>query len=244
MDYSYSKTNDGAGATEDAGFRSLDVISKALVAMLLFGAFLILMNEIVDLLQLQLLSGPYSHEDAVQNDLRVSGVELGVSVMVLVTFPVFGTWIVRAHRNLPALGAERLDVTPGWALGWFFIPIANLWRPFSSMRTLWKASHDGPRWEFEDVPWWMAVWWVGWIVSGLLNRVVVGMTRPNMSVAELADVTVVNMVTSGVMLVVHGLAALMVYRIWRAQNTQLDARAIPQPPSLRDALPSAAPPPG
>lgn len=34
-------------------------------------------------------------------------------------------WIYRASRNAHAFG-PAMTVTPGWAVGWFFVPIANL----------------------------------------------------------------------------------------------------------------------
>lgn len=49
-------------------------------------------------------------------------------------------WIYRAHANLQAAGVGSLEFTPGWAIGWFFVPIASLWEPFQAMRELWRAS--------------------------------------------------------------------------------------------------------
>jgi hypothetical protein len=53
---------------------------------------------------------------------------------------VFLMWTHRAHRNLPALGAERLKFSPGWAVGYFFIPILNLFRPYQVMCEIWRES--------------------------------------------------------------------------------------------------------
>jgi hypothetical protein len=242
MDYSYSKTNDGAGSAEEYEFHSIDVISKILISMLLFGCLLLLLNELSDFMQLLLLGRSYTAEEGAINDRRVQFLAIGLSGTILLTVPVFGFWIVRAHRNLPALGAERLDVKPGWAVGWFFIPIANLWKPFASMRTLWKASHNGPQWQLEDVPFWLAIWWIGWILSNLMNRILMTMVRRAGSIEDWVAATQLSMAIDGVMLVVHLLAALMVYRIWRAQDAQLAAREAaatsPPPPTLRDALPT------
>src|SRR5262245_31625513 len=119
MDYSYSKTNDGA-RTDEYEFRSIDLVSKILLAMLLAGLLTLVLSLISDLMQYALLSRSYSQQEGDANDARVRFIELGYAGFLLLTIPVFATWIVQAHRNLPALGAERLDVTPGWALGWFF----------------------------------------------------------------------------------------------------------------------------
>jgi hypothetical protein len=55
----------------------------------------------------------------------------------------FLMWIHRSHRNLSAFGAQGLTFTPGWAVGWWFIPIFNLFRPFQIVREIWQASDPG-----------------------------------------------------------------------------------------------------
>jgi Domain of unknown function (DUF4328) len=49
-------------------------------------------------------------------------------------------WMHRAYRNLPALRAQALRWSPGWAAGGWFIPFANLVIPFQVMRELWHHS--------------------------------------------------------------------------------------------------------
>ena len=62
--------------------------------------------------------------------------------VVLTTGIVFLMWIHRANRNARGLGAEGMTFTPGWSVGWYFIPIANLWKPFQAMKEIWQASAD------------------------------------------------------------------------------------------------------
>ena len=52
-------------------------------------------------------------------------------------------WQHRAHANLWAFARSGLRFTPGWAVGWWFVPIASLWKPFEAVRELWKASDPG-----------------------------------------------------------------------------------------------------
>lgn len=143
---------------------------------------------------------------------------------LLATLLVFGTWIVRAHRNLPALGAENLDVRPGWAVGYFFVPIANLWKPYTAMRTLWQASRSAPRWDLEDAPWWLTAWWVIWLISAVLGQLVFSAVAHAATLDELNEVTELALVSAIVDLPLDGLAALIVYRIWKAQRTQYEAK--------------------
>src|SRR5688572_5676802 len=47
-------------------------------------------------------------------------------LVLVVSIIVVGMWIYRAHANLSDAGVDGLEFTPGWAVGWYFIPIANL----------------------------------------------------------------------------------------------------------------------
>src|SRR5690242_12224870 len=55
---------------------------------------------------------------------------------LVATIILVGRWIYRASGNAHTL-ANDLTITPGWAVGWFFIPFANLVRPFESMKETW-----------------------------------------------------------------------------------------------------------
>jgi len=53
---------------------------------------------------------------------------------------VFLIWEYRSFNNLSALEARNLEFSPGWAIGWWFVPFANLFKPFQAMRELWAES--------------------------------------------------------------------------------------------------------
>ena len=61
---------------------------------------------------------------------------------VAVVIP-FLMWISRASKNLWALGASKQKFSPGWAVGWWFIPIAWLWQPYRVTAEIWvKATQN------------------------------------------------------------------------------------------------------
>ncbi len=66
------------------------------------------------------------------------------AILMLVIFigsvVLVSMWIYRAHANLRDRGIE-METSPGWAVGWFFVPIMNLFKPFQAMRELWSESH-------------------------------------------------------------------------------------------------------
>src|SRR3546814_11195073 len=63
------------------------------------------------------------------------------------------------------------------SVGWFFVPIANLWMPFQAMRQLSKASAKPGDWEAAYtsalLAWWW-LFWLGWQVATVAAMVLTG----------------------------------------------------------------------
>ena len=107
--------------------------------------------------------------------LAVGFTYLGFTAVFLVCVVLVGRWIYRAHANLRDAGIDGLEFTPGWAVGWYFVPFANLFKPFGAMRELWTASHaevdtfgaEAP----SEVKWWWGAWITGNILSSVSTRI-------------------------------------------------------------------------
>lgn len=108
-----------------------------------------------------------------------------IGVIFLVSFPVsiativlFLVWLYRAHKNLLSLKPTHLDFSPGWAVGWWFIPFLNLVKPYQVVREVWWESDpeipDGPGFlsaSLHYAPTYMGFWWGFWIASNILSNV-------------------------------------------------------------------------
>jgi hypothetical protein len=101
------------------------------------------------------------------------GVTVGLwgllSLAILVVLIVF-LW--RAAKNTELWRREKARYGPGWAIGSWFIPLANLVLPAMVVQSIWKRSptidpygyrHDEPA---GLVGW----WWIAWVVGSLLFR--------------------------------------------------------------------------
>jgi hypothetical protein len=58
----------------------------------------------------------------------------------IATVVIWMVWIHRANSNCRALGAQGMRFTPGWAVGYHFIPFVNLVMPYNAMAEIWRAS--------------------------------------------------------------------------------------------------------
>lgn len=80
-------------------------------------------------------------------------------------------WIHRANFNARQLGAENMKFTPGWSIGWYFVPIAALWKPYQAMKEIWKTSHAPNDWEELKAPSLLSWWWFLFIASSMLGNI-------------------------------------------------------------------------
>ena len=90
-----------------------------------------------------------------------------VQVVIVVLFIV---WMFRAAKNNEALGRRNPRFGPGWAIGSWFIPIANLVIPVLIVQDLWRGGDASrPRgdahWRTAPGSWLVGWWWAAWLVS-------------------------------------------------------------------------------
>jgi Domain of unknown function (DUF4328) len=88
-------------------------------------------------------------------------------ILYLVGGVAFLIWVFRSTQNAHAFGAEGLGAGPRLAVAWYFIPIANLWMPLTSMGETWKASVNPANWEVERAPATLGLWWFFWITGNI-----------------------------------------------------------------------------
>ena len=219
-----------------AGFRDIEQWTKVLTWMLMIGAGLAVVSAISSAMQLELLSRSYDTNEAAANDKREALLGGATVLLTLGTMVVFGRWIVLAHRNLEPLGVHFLDFTPGWAVGWFFIPIANLWKPYQAMRFLWRGSHDSQDPASVNSTWLLPTWWTFWIISSLLGNFTLRFSMRAQTVPELQILTVVSLINCIIDIGLFLIAALMVRRIWKAQLEQA-LHPVPARTGFADAPP-------
>lgn len=113
--------------------------------------------------------GTASAGDVDASDRRQTALAASDGLLFLATGILWLFWQHRAHRNLRLLGAGNLRFSPGWAVGWWFVPIANLGMPYLTVRELWTTSVPEPdgsrRARAPKIGW----WWAAYLAAGLLS---------------------------------------------------------------------------
>src|SRR5262249_10435321 len=91
------------------------------------------------------------------------------AIFLITCMLVFLMWLYRARSNLPALGVTDVRWSPGWSIGWWFIPIISLFRPYQLVKETWQASDPTSLsgWSREPPPGIFGWWWALYLVSNL-----------------------------------------------------------------------------
>jgi hypothetical protein len=119
------------------GFRSprMSAIMLALAGVLALAALA------VDLVWLDKIGAEGASYDTVMDLARVmDALSVLQLVSVLAAAAAFIVWLYRAYGNLPILGIVKPRHARGWAIGAWFVPLANLVIPKQIANDVWRAG--------------------------------------------------------------------------------------------------------
>ncbi len=151
--YSYQFLLDPAGLTK---------FLQRLLWISVLIACVALVDDIAEFLQVQV--GQLSPDQVASNDPVQGFIGLLQSGLGILTGIIFLKWIYRSYKNIQGFGAQGLRFSPGWAVGYYFIPILSLIRPVQVMNEIWRASDDPRDWPKRPGSWLIASWWTLFLV--------------------------------------------------------------------------------
>lgn len=101
------------------------------------------------------------------SDSRHLTILAALAVTVLVTAVLYFNWLYNSVRNVREVRGASMRATPGWAVGYWFIPIINFYRPYQTMVELWERSSDGIA--VKILPPSIGLWWLTYFLGGVLE---------------------------------------------------------------------------
>lgn len=75
----------------------------------------------------------------------------------------------RMMKNLHVMDAPGEKMGPGWAVGWYFIPFANLIMPMRGVSQIWRGTFALAGEPEPNAS--IGLWWGAWILSNILAGV-------------------------------------------------------------------------
>ena len=140
-------------------------------------------------------------------------------LLLVVTAVFFLRWVHKVNVNVRAFGAQDLRVTPGWAVGYFFVPVVGLWKPYQAMADVSCASRDPVSWARQKADWQVQAWWALWILSAFVgNAVLRGALGKESDIASVQSATMLIMADAALHFVLCLAALGVVWGITKAQH--------------------------
>jgi hypothetical protein len=162
-----------------------------------------------------------SAEHAEANDARQRLIGLAEIIVFLATVVAWLIWQHRAYANLRLVGSRETEYTPGWSVGYWFIPILNLFRPYQITAELWRRSElcngRDPIGSLSRPPLILG-WWVVYLALGLLGRAYFSTTMNAKTLTDFIAATDLGLVHDSLSVVSTILAIIVVRGIDRFQQ--------------------------
>jgi hypothetical protein len=150
--------------------------------------------------------------------LAGAAISLVVILVLVYTAVVFIVWLYRARKNLVTWGIQGLGWGPGWAIGGWFIPLANLVIPKLVVDTVWSGSrlphteHVARR-SSNALIW---SWWLCFLVGNFTTNMA---ARKQFTQDDtVAEIVGYNTPSTVLMLLAAVLAIVLVRRVTRMQE--------------------------
>jgi hypothetical protein len=122
--------------------------------------------------------------------------QLIVGIVQILTYVVSGVWILRwiyvACSNARGLAPDRMKFSPGWSVGWYFIPFLSLWKPYQAMKEIWRVSANPRNPNAEPDSGLLASWWFFFIAASLIGNAAF---RMSLSAEQIGQLLAANVVT-------------------------------------------------
>ena len=223
-----------------APYRSAHTLAWAVIVLLAIGGgvelmyLLANMTFLIPLLERIRAGEVLRQDEAVTIDLVFGALGLLTLVAYVITVVLFCMWAYRTNANTRALGVSGMQYTPGWTVGWFFIPIMNLYRPYLAFREMWRANDisalDGSAdWRQAPVSPLLGWWWGAWLLSNFVGWRVSQTSWAAETPDQLLRSAQLEVFSSVVAIASAALAVALVYGLHQRQEACATRTAGPAP---------------
>lgn len=149
---------------------------------------------------------------------RVNRLAIIEQLLYLATTVAFLMWVHRAYLNLARAGAPGLRFTPGWAVGYWFVPVLNIVRSKQILDDLWRATTPREDADSKDKGPLTIFWLCALVVAGLARIIA---RRHGATIDGLKQMNGLLMVSH----LAYIAAAAILYRLVNSVTARLERRS-------------------
>jgi hypothetical protein len=158
--------------------------------------------------------------DAQASDDHIHAVAIASIVLLILTAIAWLGWQSLAYRNALDLGIRNPRFSTGWAIGWWFVPVATLVKPKQVMNDIWRGSDPGlvgneSGFSERPVDMLLHLWWAAWLASTFLERLAVHLDDTANTFFEVHSAGKTYIVAEVVTIVAASYAIIIITRITR-----------------------------
>lgn len=172
-------------------FRDNDALKAIIFAWLILG----IMSAIFPLAMRQIVPAEILSDQDHKLTIVLRAVTIAGMATYIFCLPFYCFWVNRSCKNAWLLNPPKMRTTPGLAVGYYFIPVVSLWKPYVSMCEIRNASF-GMRDQLTTL---LPLWWFGWVtyllmtagrISGKFssNEEVISMSKKLATVADISGI--------------------------------------------------------
>jgi hypothetical protein len=161
--------------------------------------------------------GTLTAVDANDYDATTQTLAGAYAAFFIATAVAYLAWLSRSVDNVPKLTGSVPMVTPRWSIGWWFIPLANLVKPYQVVEDLNDRMASPPQPARNGL---VLVWWIVWLIGGVAGAILVRLPAPG-TLEELGGWFTANVLVDVLSVAAAALAIAVVLQI----QTRADARA-------------------
>lgn len=100
---------------------------------------------------------------------QLTSIDLLKTIIFTLGVIFYCIWKYRCACNARALSGMNLTYSPGWCVGYNFIPILSLFRPYQCMNDIFAKTYYALN---RSYPKWLILsWWWSWILYNIFDRV-------------------------------------------------------------------------
>jgi Domain of unknown function (DUF4328) len=201
----------------------------ALLVSVLLGA-----NAVVVLVSAFLVQLYFNLTITFGNQEVIYSIDPGALVVFAISAVLFLVWLRRTHMNLTPLGAKERQFSLGWAVGWWFVPVAWWWMPYRVVAEIWRSSSGLAPATASSAsngaathPAVVVFWWVMWVISTVLVNLASFLIYPDVIQSALVILSAISTVLAASfgIVVVQSISSTQDWR-WRDLQVTRDLNAV------------------